>query len=288
MREYANHFDEVIFLKPDTEALLPPLGGFSPVDLALDYELCQIRTYLDLTLEDENVLLLCDLSFPGLFASVLYHKRPSRCFTICHGTSRNKHDYFADCRSSKWSVEGGHSELFEGVFVATEYHRRKLGWSNCHVVSFPLPRISELGDLHPSIVRAYRPSRIVSVARPGLQKVNLEVEQEIEEMTGSRIVRFHETGGRTWSDYYSFLRDADFLLVSSREETYGYQVIDALSVGTVPIAPRALSYPELLPARCLYEPGSAVDAVAVMERYPTCPALWEDTFIRDTARIMQA
>lgn len=284
MREYGDHFSQVIFLEPPVLSMAAEFGSFSPADLAIKYELAQIAMYVEMDLEDDDILLLCDLSFPGLFASVLYHKRPSQCYAICHGTSRNKHDYFEDDFFSKWSVEFGYSTLFDVVFVATEYHRKKLGWVNCHVVRFPLPRVHELADV---LEAGNWTTCIGSVARPGYQKVDRDLEGAIEKLYGSRIVRFHETGGQTWSEYYSFLGDIDYLLVTSREETYGYQVIDALSVGTVPIAPYALSYPELLPEDCLYEPKSAADAVAVMNRRPACPKLWEDTFIADTTRIMK-
>lgn len=283
MREYGHYFEETVFLEPTVLGASVRLGEFSPTHTAIDYEMAQIRMYLDLEFSNDDVLLLCDLSFPGLFASVLYHHRPRHCFAVCHGTSRNRYDYFARDRHSKWGSESAVRRLFDAVFVATEYHRAKLGWSNCRVVRFLLPRIEQLGDVVPGSVGLHK---IVSVARPCRQKVNHKLERDVTAALGIPIARFCDSGGRTWGDYYSFLAGAEFLLITSCEETYGYQVVDALSVGTTPIAPLAASYPELLPGNCLYT--DVESATAIIRNGPVCPPvpLWGDTFIRDTAEIM--
>jgi hypothetical protein len=41
-------------------------------------------------------------------------------------------------------------------------------------------------------------------------------------------------------------------LITAREETFGYQVVDAILSGCIPVAPNAFSYPELLPPHLLY------------------------------------
>ena len=69
-------------------------GMFSPVESAIDLETAQIKEYTALKLRDDDILFLADLSFPGLFGNVLFHKRPKRCFAYCHATSKNKLDYF--------------------------------------------------------------------------------------------------------------------------------------------------------------------------------------------------
>lgn len=289
MREYDQYFDDVLILHPDTGSSMAPLGAFAP-DAAIKYEIEQMKMYQDLQLKANDCLLLCDLSYPGLFTSILFHKRPDRCFAICHGSALNKFDIFASNRWPKRTIEVGHSRMFDGVFVASEYHRRKLGyWKNLHVVKFPLPNVSELigGE---ELSKAQRHTRqLISVARKGPQKIYLKFEKALEDRLGYHILRFYETGGKGWKLYYWFVTSGKFMVISSKEETYGYQVIDALSVGTIPIAPRDLSYPELLPDYCLYDPGSVesfVDTYTQLVRNPRIPELWEDTFICDTARIM--
>jgi hypothetical protein len=291
---YEKHFDEVVLLMPSfDEANSVPfrseLGSFSPAQQSVDWEVKQIEMYNNLALRSNDVLLLCDLSFPGLFASVLFHKRPRHCFAICHATSKNRFDYFAKVRKKgKWRTETGHSQIFDRVFVASNYHKEKLGWSNIDVIKFPLPRVGKLvgygssygfsGDLHQR--------QFVSVARKGVQKVDVKFQKEISRELNTSIYR---TTPRSWDQYYRFLQSGKFLVITSREETYGYQAIDALSVGTCPIAPRSLCYPEILPEDNLYTPGDIESFKRAIDRNrdkPSVPALWSDTFVEDTARKM--
>jgi hypothetical protein len=90
---------------------------------------------------------------------------------------------------------------------------------------------------------------IISVSRPSYQKVNQELEEKVEREFG-KIVRKE---CNTWEEYYKFVSSGKILLMTSREETYGYQVVDAILNNTIPIAPNAFSYPELLSSVCLYD-----------------------------------
>ncbi len=57
--------------------------------------------------------------------------------------------------------------------------------------------------------------------------------------------------------YRDLLRQADIVVSTAIQEFFGVSVIEAISCGCVPILPRRLSYPEILPpeyhAACLYE-----------------------------------
>jgi hypothetical protein len=285
---YLPYFHDVLVLSPEAQdTMMAPLGSFSSAQQAIDYEVKQIEMYNNLALRRDDVLLLCDLSFPGLFASVLFHKRPRHCFAICHATSKNRFDYFAKVRKKgKWRVETGHSQIFDRVFVASNYHKEKLGWTNIDVIKFPLPDVPSLvdGSILDRGIPHFR--QFVSVARKGVQKVDVKFQKRISREFRLPIYR---TTPRSWDQYYRFLQSGKFLVITSREETYGYQAIDSISVGTCPIAPRALSYPEILPEENLYNPGDIESFKRTIDRNqdrPSVPALWSDTFIEDTARKM--
>lgn len=292
LEDYYLYFDKVLILHPPQFTNQAHLSGeFAPAMAAIDYEVRQISLYNQLVIDEEDdILLLCDISFPGLFSSVLFHKRPKKCFAICHATSLNRYDYFAAVRPGKWRVETGTSKIFDKIFVASEYHKERLGWKNTVVIKFPLPKIDELVEKRLSKEQQHHHSRsFISVARKGVQKIDLELERFFEWSERTSIHRFYQTKGKTWTDYYGFVEAGRFMIITSREETYGYQVIDALSVGTIPLAPRALSYPELLPDENLYEPGRATDLIDTYKRYGDKPAppLWEDKFFEFTATEMK-
>lgn len=239
-------FDEVIVLGlnsffgkgPKSEAT------FAPLEKAVDFEMLQIEEYLNLQLEPEDVLLLNDISYPGLFANILFHKRPLRCYTICHATSKNAYDYFEGVREFKYPVEEAIAKLFDKVIVASNYHKEKLGWNNINVL--PLPE----SPIQAEQIPMHRHHWIVSVARKTPQKRNLKVEEYV-------VRHFHtsikEPNSRTWKEYYTFLSHSKIMLITSAEETFGYQVLDAIMTGCIPLAPNKFSYPELLPRDYLYD-----------------------------------
>ena len=220
------------------------INWFAPIDLACWFELQQIDEYLrTVELFDDDILLLNDLSFPGFFANALYHKKV-KSFAICHATSKNAYDYFAPVRKSKYPVEKATAKLFEQIFVGSQYHADKLGWDNITVLPLPNPPLNSY--VHGSVEKK---TDMIVVSRPTRQKRNKKFEKAIERALDIKIK--YETFAN-WVSYYRALSEAKVLLITSSEETYGYQVVDAIMNDCIPIAPRKFSYPELLPSEYLY------------------------------------
>lgn len=242
-KQFLNYFDEVLVLgKFFCFGVFGSKELFAPIKLSIEFEALQIQEFMDLQLREEDVLLLNDLSFPGFFANVLFHKKPSKCFAICHATSLNAYDYFEKVRYSKYPVEKGISKLFDKIIVGSKYHKEKLGWSNINVLPLPDPSV-----LIPQIPK--KRNLLVSVARKVPQKRNIVLEEFIESM----FEKITSPNSKTWMEYYTYLSVSKIMLITSKEETFGYQVIDAIMSGCIPIAPNQFSYPELLPREYLYD-----------------------------------
>jgi len=250
-KEYREHFDDVLVLGQGIKntSVQADDGQFAPKDEALEFEMKQLQEYLQLDLRSDDILLLCDISFPGLFSNILFHKRPNKCFAICHATSKNKYDFFSSDRKAKWKIESGTARLFDKIFVASEYHQRKLEWKNTEVIPFSFPPMHRWAMLGGYIPTYDRQNHVVSVARKGIQKRNRSLEKEVERKLEIEIKTPSSTD---WEDYYDFLANSRVLLITAREETFGYQIVDAFINGCIPVAPRNYSYPELLPDDCLY------------------------------------
>ena len=184
-KHFKKHYDEVLvlgdsYVKNEKETQSEK-SMFSPIQQAINLELIQINEFYNLKIYDEDILFLSDISFPGLFCNILHHKRCKRMYCYVHGTSRNKMDYFELCKESKWLVEKGHSKLFNKIFLASEYHQNKLGWKNTQIVGLPIPPFETF--------REDKIHDIISVARPTAQKVNQEIENEIEKDFGIKFQR---------------------------------------------------------------------------------------------------
>lgn len=245
-QEFFENFDEVVTLGIDSS--IPVQANtehFAPLEQACEWEFKQIKQYLNMRLYEDDILLLMDISFPGFFPQVLYHKKPKKVFAFCHATSINKYDYFSYplTRYEKFKTEQAIAIVCDKVFVGSHYHKRRLGWSNIVVTYLPYP---EFG-FEPLATIATR--NIVSVARNSNQKRDLEKEMYLERQLGMKIER---PNANSWVSYYKFLQESKVMIITSKEETFGYQIVDAVLNGCVPIAPNGFSYPELLPETYLY------------------------------------
>jgi hypothetical protein len=250
-REWRRYFSEergweTILLGFPKEVVTADRTDFSPVEEAVAFEMEQIKHYLSISIQESDVLLLCDISFPGLFSSALFLKPHENSYAICHATSKNAYDCFAPVRwKGKWATESAHAKLFKKIFVATKYHKDKLGWPNTVVVPFP-PSTQPPVYTRPS----EKKRNVISVTRDGKQKKTKSLETNFTEITGHTI---HQEFFTKWYDYYQYLSGSRVLIITSKEETYGYQIVDAVLCGCVPVAPNKYSYPELLPKQYLYE-----------------------------------
>lgn len=243
-KKFSENFEVVILAEKYTDKILKNNDRkqemFSGINSAIDFELIQVSEFMKLDIKEDDIIFICDLSFPGFFPNVLYHKKSNNMFCYLHASSKNNLDYFSKVRYSKFSVETSHSKLFKKVFVGSEYHKNKLAWKNIEVVGVPIPPFE--------CFKEEKKYDIISVSRPSIQKVNKNLEKLVEKDFG-KIIR---KDCSTWEEYYKFLSEAKIVLLSGKEETFGYQVLEAVMNNSIPIAPRKFSYPELLNDEYLY------------------------------------
>lgn len=243
-KEFKKHYDEVIVLGKDMLTHLNESNDtsmFAPIDDSIKFEQLQINEFLNLNTDKNDTLFLADISFPGFFSSVLHHKKIKNAYAFCHGTSKNSYDYFQNTRDSKWLTESGHSKLFKKVFVATNYHKDKLRWKNIRVVGVPEPPY-ETYNLRD------KENNIISVCRDSIQKRTKSIEKEIEKVFGKIIRQTFDT----WKDYYQFISKSKILLITSKEDTFNYSVLESVRNGCIPLCPNKFSFPELLERKFLY------------------------------------
>lgn len=219
---------------------------FSPINESIEFEIEQIKDYMTTDIKSDDMLYVSDLSFPGFFSNVLYHK-PVRSFGYLHASALNAYDYFEPVRDSKHMNEIAHSKMFEKIFVGSEYHADKLirnnvtAWKDIlEVVGLPIP-----------IFKTFKEEKkynIISVARPCLQKTNKRIEEMVEKEFGP----IYRPQSNSWEEYYKNLSQSKILLITGKEDTFNYSIMEAIINGCIPLAPCRCSYPELLPMEYIY------------------------------------
>jgi hypothetical protein len=253
--KFRKYFDQVIVLGKDYLEEQDDIGRnnisydrqmFSPIEQAIYFETIQINEYMDMRLQPDDTLFLADLSFPGFFSNVLYHKRCEKMFAFCHATSLNKHDYFSEVKSSKFKTETAHANLFEIVFFGSRYSWNKTKWDNGIITALPEPP----DELIYYTNERKRDIDILSVCRPSIQKVNLNVERFVEKTLGIKI---HRQTVNSWKDYSSLLSRSKILLITTKEDTFNYTILDAVRCGCIPLVPNKLCFPEILPPYWRYD-----------------------------------
>ena len=231
---------------------------FSPIKQAIEFETYQINEYMNMELKEDDILFVSDISFPGFFCNVLYHKECSKMYAFCHATSLNILDYFNSVSYSKFPVESSHAFLFDTVFVGSKYHQNKLQavddkyWKNTMVTYLPFqPKDTKIGGVE-------KVFDIMSASRKSPQKVDIVLEELVE----AHFSKISRPISQSWLNYFWNLNRSKILLITSYEDTFGYQIADAVTNNCIPIARRSLAYPELLPDRYLYStPGELMTKI---------------------------
>jgi glycosyltransferase involved in cell wall biosynthesis len=104
------------------------------------------------------------------------------------------------------------------------------------------------------------------------------------------IVRYGYVPER--SDYAALLRSADIVVSTSLQENFGISIVEAVAAGCIPLLPKRLSYPEIIPPkyhdRCLY--GSNRELLEKLRRFltgglPELPGLAEAMLRYDWSRL---
>ena len=237
-KSYFNNYDTIM----SKIRIQLRLEDFTPVTESLRFETCQILEFLKYEILDNDIIFVTDLSFQESFISQFYYRNVKNAFAFCHGTSKNKYDFFRKTKQSKWMAETAHSKLFKKIFVGSNYHKEKLGWNNIEVIGLPK---------NPYIVKYDVPKTqdIISVARDCVQKITRRIENKIK----NEITEIIRKKVDTWEEYSKHLSASKILFISSKEDTFNYTLLDALTCDCIPVAPKRLCFIEILPDELLYE-----------------------------------
>jgi glycosyltransferase involved in cell wall biosynthesis len=250
------------------------IGEFLDVYDTQRYKLDQVRQAVGLIAanqQDEcHTVFLMDLWCTALEA-LLYIRDCARddirIVGMLHAGSYDPNDYLYRSGTTPWAkhLEEGWFGEAHRILVATDYHRRLLcsqrGVDSRRVLKVPWP------------VRQFpraprKRERIVVWPHRIAPEKNLVGFADIEAAYRAKYGRSDDRfvvarlACKSKADYYRLLGQSKVVVSTALQETFGIAMQEGINSGCWPCAPLRLSYPETIPARCLYEDiGRAVEII---------------------------
>ncbi len=211
------------------------------------------------TVSDYDALLFMDISFTGLFTSIIpllrLGKPDLKLYGFCHATSLNKGDIFMNTRKIKWNLEKYVIKNFDAIFVSTEYHKNKL------------IKIGNLNkDLHDKIIVTYglpvsdiffelsgktditTSKQVLLPSRINKQKISMQRKEELKNLLskeGYQLVESYSVA-KTRKEYQELISNSLAVVVVSNEDTFGYPLAESSAAGVPCFAINRCCYPEIL------------------------------------------
>lgn len=222
-----------------------------------------------------DTILLTDAWSPTVTALAYMRDAGNMKFHLAgmlHAGTYDPKDFLTQKGLGVWAqhVERGWVRALDTIFVATEFHKTLLRRrcdcpatvTKIHVTGFPLYAAEWLHhrkDLRTNTI--VFPHRLAFEKAPHLFA---ELRDRYERKYHDTSVEWVKTKDAcaTKTEYYELLGRAKVSVSVAEQETWGIAMLESVSLGCIPVAPKRLSYPETLSEFRLYETlDEAVDHI---------------------------
>ncbi len=210
-----------------------------------------------------DVLLVADLWYPGIealqYIKCLGGIRPL-ITGILHAGTYDSNDFTYSSGMRPWGhlLEESWLQFFDLVFTATQYHKDLILKS--HNVNPDKINVTGLPFYLDTMVSSRQ--YIVKDDRLVVFPHRLDPEKRPQDFDGvvkgldCRIVRTGEqlrVPGYKKDKYYDTLAEASIAVSTARQETFGYAMLEATTLGCIPLVPNEVSYAEMYPRYLKYD-----------------------------------
>jgi glycosyltransferase involved in cell wall biosynthesis len=214
-----------------------------------------------------------------------------------HAGSYTKFDFVEKCQPFARFYEEAWDRVFDLIFVGSGYHAyvlsrdRGLGRNCCGVEITGNPYVSkEVSDL---VVDVCKVDRVIHTNRPDPEKNPLatlavfdrlkkkhpdwefmvttgrlqwgegEIRKVALDLQSRGVLTIEE--GISKSQYFRLLAASKVMTGNTKEENFGYCILEAMICGTVPVVERAYSHPSVAPDGSLF--SSEAEQINLIEKY---------------------
>lgn len=212
-----------------------------------------VKLIRDGKITNSDVLFFHTLWYTGI-DSLQYIRQISginfRITGILHAGSYDPADFRTRYGMNKWAMplEKAWFTFVDKIIVATKFHRDlllssiALDPSKVVIAKFPL-NLKEIqvgrDDMAKEDLVAF-PHRLVPEKDPGL------IDRIKKLLPGVQIIKTRDVC-TSKNAYYDLLAKCKICISNSFQETFGYSMLEAAALGTVPLVPDRLCYPEMYP-----------------------------------------
>lgn len=211
--------------------------------------------------KDTVTVFFTDAWFPGI-QSLAYLRdglgMKLKLKGMLHAGTYDPNDFLYKKKMGVWGRDFERSSLalFDEIFVATNYHKELIasaGLPTHNITLVPWPVEHEFQRAAKEKLVVF-PHRLADEKQP-------EVFQVLEKLFKTKFQRLYQDVKwvrtkdvcKTKKEYYDLLARAKVSVSTALQETFGIAMVESLNAGCIPVAPRRLSYPEVLPNEWLYD-----------------------------------
>lgn len=248
----------------DTKERPITTGQFLDIYDTNSYKMKQMAEIVELVKNGfEGTIFFMDMWFPGL--EVLGYLRDCakakiKIKGILHAGTWDEHDFITKSGLDKWAkeLEISWMKLADEVFVATEFHKNMIEsylgekYAKITVVNFPVYRNDEMANTKKENIVVF-PHRMAPEKQPEVfdQVWQIWYDKYINDIGPVGWIKTKDVC-RTKTEYYNLLAKSKVAFSSALQETFGIAMLEAVSLGCMPVAPNRLSYRETLKEYNLY------------------------------------
>lgn len=229
--------------------------GFLDFKNTFIWKFHQLRELFKHDLKDGDWIFIPDGEFPGIEAIYYFNKmldKKVKVAQIWHAGTYDQWDltYQRNCTRLGTRLEEAWMDMADIIFVATTYHKklitakRLVDSNKIKVTGLPLDSTTLAGYEAPVKSGAiftgrYSPEKGINTVL-SLKKRGFDVKIAVE----------HDYSKH---EYYTALGKADFVVAPSKQETFGYGVLEGMCMNTIPIVPDDLAFKTTVPKQFRYK-----------------------------------
>jgi glycosyltransferase involved in cell wall biosynthesis len=226
----------------------------------VNIKIFQLSRLLENLIKDKskpNNILFGDIWFPGIEA-IPYLSRMSQgqyansaIYGFLHAGTYDMWDRTNQLGLTVWGepFEDAIFNFIEKVFVATDFHKklvcskRDIDPDRVIVTGLPVDIVG-LSKIKSPIDR----KGIIFTGRPVVEKGYDKVKLCNMKICCTQLLNPHLSKQR----YYKLLASSKIVFAPSRQETFGYGIVEGMACGCIPIVPNALAFTDYVPPECRY------------------------------------